>query len=147
MLPTAQGSPNPGQTSGDVQVHRRKGGRGAGRPPAALWGQRFGSLTVEAQWYSDHKGRAWWYCKCDCGGDKFANTDALRRGWVTSCGCLRRSDPAGTQYGRLTVLQEWGRARNGAGLQRMWMCKCECGGRRLVTTAGLKWTKSCGSCK
>lgn len=31
-----------------------------------------------------------WLCICDCGGLRLATLDNLRKGWVRSCGCLKR---------------------------------------------------------
>lgn len=59
-----------------------------------LVGQRFGKLTVVEYLYSkgdrstnNRPGRMW-LCKCDCGGEKIASSYDLRKGNITSCGCL-----------------------------------------------------------
>ena len=53
---------------------------------------------------------------------------------------------AGQQVGRLLVLYEYGRAKNGAVL---WLCRCECGNECVVSGASLKnqHTQSCGCLK
>jgi hypothetical protein len=55
-------------------------------------GQRFGRLVVrERAPYRGRHGGVYWFCECDCGGNKEASTHSLRRGGVASCGCLRMS--------------------------------------------------------
>jgi hypothetical protein len=52
-------------------------------------------------------------------------------------------DLLGQKFGRLTVTA---RAENAKRGHRRWHCKCECGGRAIVSTANLRrgLTKSCG---
>ena len=57
-----------------------------------LTGQRFGKLTVVKYLCSDNnintrRGKMW-LCKCDCGGEKIASSYQLRKGNISSCGCL-----------------------------------------------------------
>ena len=52
-------------------------------------------------------------------------------------------DLAGQRFGRLLVLYEFGRAKNG---QVLWKCRCECGNECVVRSTNLKnqRTQSCG---
>lgn len=52
-----------------------------------LTGNRYGKLLVIKR-APNFKGRVAWLCKCDCGNEKIATTQLLRRGSTTSCGCL-----------------------------------------------------------
>lgn len=53
-----------------------------------LTGQRFGRLTAISRVHRPN-GKAYWLCKCDCGGETVTNGNSLRRGHSTSCGCRR----------------------------------------------------------
>ena len=56
-----------------------------------LTGKRFGKLVVLTLLdCRDSNGSACWKCKCDCGAFKVTNSDDLRRGNVSSCGCIRK---------------------------------------------------------
>lgn len=53
-----------------------------------LTGNKYGMLTVDS--LSDvqvHK-QTTWVCKCDCGGEKLVASYHLKKGLVSSCGCL-----------------------------------------------------------
>ena len=54
-----------------------------------LLGQRFGKLTVIAPLESNIRGLKQWQCQCDCGTIIKVNSNDLRTGHTTSCGCLR----------------------------------------------------------
>ena len=51
-----------------------------------LTGQRYGSLTVLAPAENIGKRTAW-HCRCDCGNEADIQTNRLRNGHTTSCGC------------------------------------------------------------
>lgn len=52
-----------------------------------LAGQRFGRLQAIGE--STEPGRKIkWVCLCDCGEVSTVNSDSLRRGHTSSCGCL-----------------------------------------------------------
>ncbi len=57
-----------------------------------LRGKRFGRLTVldeEPEQIRKENGTyIKWHCRCDCGGETWATTDALLSGHTESCGCL-----------------------------------------------------------
>lgn len=57
-----------------------------------LLGKRFGKLiVVERVDKPGQDGFFTWKCICDCGNEKLADGYTLRKGLVTSCGCLRQS--------------------------------------------------------
>ena len=61
-----------------------------GAARAKLVGQKFGRLTVvEREGYDAHK-HVIWRCRCECGGQTWAATDNLRRGYTRTCGCGKR---------------------------------------------------------
>ena len=108
--------------------------------------QRFGKLTaVSPAGRSKNRGLLW-LCKCDCGNEKPVEMHHLLRGDVKSCGCLVSSNLVGKRFGKLTVISNTGKSKNS---NILWLCKCDCGNERLVTTAYLRQgvVKSCGCVK
>lgn len=54
-----------------------------------LLNQKFGKLTVIEETSQRNKNKEiLWRCLCDCGGEKNVSTSDLKRGYVTSCGCI-----------------------------------------------------------
>ena len=115
-----------------------------------LTGQKFGHWTV-LEYDKDSK----WLCKCDCGTIKSVNTVSLRKGLSTSCGCYRTEnsrtnngkfiDETGNRYGRLIVLEK-DEALSREKHRAYWICKCDCGNIKTVSSKCLRTgkTKSCG---
>lgn len=56
-----------------------------------LTGQKFGSLTVIKPTTVKDGTHMYWLCKCDCGNMHEVASNHLKRGGVTSCGCLKTS--------------------------------------------------------
>lgn len=57
-----------------------------------LTGKVFGRLTV--LYYSHSKNRkAYWACQCSCGIAKFVQTQCLKSGNTSSCGCYKKESP------------------------------------------------------
>ena len=56
----------------------------------------FGRLTVISR-YKSVKGRAAWLCKCSCGADHVAVSNALTSGHTKSCGCWRTERNTSTE--------------------------------------------------
>ena len=54
-----------------------------------------------------------------------------------------KKDLTGQTFGRLTVIREYGRSKDG---KIMWLCRCDCGGEVVVTSDHLRseHTQSCG---
>lgn len=55
-----------------------------------LTGQTFGRLTVTGYYGKTKSGRSLWLCRCECGNEKIANSDSIKRGLTRSCDCLDR---------------------------------------------------------
>ena len=114
-----------------------------------LTGKKFGRLTVIER-AENLNGRVAWRCKCDCGNEKITTTQLLRRGTISSCGCLnselsserRFKDLSGQRFGKLTVIRQTG-IKHG---HTFWECRCDCGNITFVTSDCLKSenTQSCG---
>lgn len=51
-------------------------------------GQRFGRLTVLDSFKSEN-GKIRWFCRCDCGTEKYIISSNLGRDNSTSCGCYK----------------------------------------------------------
>lgn len=54
-----------------------------------LTGERFGKLKVIKRAENSPSGQAKWLCICDCGCETIVYANNIRRGLVTSCGCVR----------------------------------------------------------
>jgi hypothetical protein len=55
---------------------------------ADLIGREFGRLVVVSR-AGSIRGKAAWFCRCDCLGSRIATTSQLSSGAVRSCGCLQ----------------------------------------------------------
>lgn len=94
----------------------------ATKPRKDLTGQRFGKLTA-LYW---EKGKEW-YCRCDCGNEKFVTSARLRSGHTTSCGCKiyeshNLVDRTGFENDHIKVLY---RIKNSPGGSTMYKCLCK----------------------
>ena len=101
----------------------------------SLIGNRYGKLIVisraEDQLFPSGKKRVRWLCQCECGNTRVALANNLRRGAITSCGCLKKEmlsrkskkNLAGNVFGKLTAIKDIGSENN----NRIWRCRCECG--------------------
>lgn len=122
-----------------------------------MTGQRYGRLTILRRGDNDKHGHAQWWCQCDCGSpEKLINGGAIRRGLVSSCGCLQKEtmkkysesqiiDETGNTYGYLTVLHRATNASPKDG-RAQWVCQCRCGNIIVATGKGLREgsKSSCG---
>ena len=119
-------------------------------------GTRFGRLVVvdEAPIYRQPNGkvRRRFVCKCDCGNEVTIALGGLRNAGTSSCGCLQRETTSkvkslavtrGDRYGRLVVIKEAARHRDGC---RCFLCRCDCGSEVRVKLVLLRTggTQSCG---
>lgn len=117
-----------------------------------LTGQRFGQLVVLFQTEKRMDGGSIvWKCKCDCGNLAEVSSRRLIRGKVRSCGCLSnpsRKDYIGKHFGRLTVIEYAGTAKQlgKTGTANYWKCRCDCGSESIVSQTELQngGTQSCG---
>jgi hypothetical protein len=70
-----------------LTIPQRTARRRRGRPPIDLTGQRFGCLTVIAYGVGyPELPYVRWRCRCDCGNERLAISQGLRRGQARSCG-------------------------------------------------------------
>lgn len=116
-----------------------------------LTGCKFGKLTVVKKTELTEDRYAVWRCRCDCGNECNVNTKRLKRGTVTDCGCVpktemrngsKAADLTNMVFGNLTALY---RVENRRG-RTAWLCRCVCGNEVVVTNHSLRSgeTKSCG---
>lgn len=122
-------------------------------PVLDLTGQKFGRLTVIRRG-EDRGGRVAWEALCDCGNTSIPLGQNLRRGDVKSCGCLNREkaserlreagkkDLVGQTFKRWKVIRREGHK----GTNAAWLCRCECGTERRLSTGQLNDSRStsCG---
>ena len=119
-----------------------------------LTSQKFSNITVVELSHRRVSNKTMWWCKCDCGIVKEIIGADLLSGKTTSCGCvgsLKRSlrtakDLTGIRYGKLVVQHRHGAI--GATKHVTWVCLCDCGQTKVVTSTDLQQEKvmSCG-CK
>lgn len=109
-----------------------------------LTGQRFGKWTVLSECKDRSNGSIKWLCRCDCGSEKEVNGQSLRRGKSMSCGCDKKYDLTGKQFGKWRVISEI--IENTKCNKSAWRCVCECGEISNVFTRNLisGSSKSCG---
>lgn len=111
--------------------------------------KKFGRLTVleyippkeiekevpsDQRWKNSYGG--WigmWKCQCECGNIRYATTQSLLKGNVTSCGCInQREDLTGKRFGRLVVIEKIPAGdpfykRFKKAKRDYWKCRCDCG--------------------
>lgn len=115
-----------------------------------LVGQKFGKLLVIKEIpYEERieKKHATWLCKCDCGNEIIATGYHLKRGDISSCGCIRQLDITGKKYGKLTAVSRDNEfSAQHKHKHSFWKCKCECGNEITVYLGHLQTghTTSCG---
>jgi len=119
-----------------------------------LTGQTFGKLEVlkYAGLIPTGKQRqSAWLCRCKCGKEVVIRHSGLKSNGTKSCGCHQKQrafeanikDLTGQKFQMLTVLR-YAETRNG---NAYWLCECECGNKKSISTSCLKsGQKSCG-CK
>jgi len=91
----------------------------------------------------------YWFCRCDCGTEKYVYELSLENGSSKSCGCSRKETMTnkysnsliGQRFGKLTVLA-YDHSKGGI----YWKCLCDCGNEIILRTSALKQdnTSSCG---
>ncbi len=119
-----------------------------GRPAIDLTNQKFGKLTaVEIVEHCGEHKPVKWRCVCDCGNEKIVDSQLLRRGFITDCGCGVTSRLVGERFGKLLVLSDSKRRYKKSG-GIVWKCLCDCGNITYVATNNLMAKKnktvSCG---
>ena len=102
------------------------------RDTDSLIGKRFAYWTVVERVYTE-KG-AYWLCECDCGNRRKVKANDLVSGKSTSCGCKRAEDLSGRKFGKWSVIKRDYDSKN----EVRWICKCDCGTIKTVSSASLK---------
>lgn len=81
------------------QSHLRSGAvtscscsKNVGKNRLNLTDRRFGKLTVIAATDQRKNGQTVWYCRCDCGKQKYVQTTYLTTGDTQSCGCYKKQN-------------------------------------------------------
>lgn len=111
----------------------------------------FNKLTVLKYEVRGEKQVTYFYCRCECGNEKWIQAGQVKNGRQKSCGCLKKQtnfekyNLKGKRFGKLTVLREFGKGSRGF----IWECKCDCGKTIKVvnddiTRTRAKDTASCG---
>lgn len=116
-----------------------------------LTGKKYGFLTVLKRDETKPKGHGkpvYWICKCECGNIVSVSGVHLKTGHTKSCGCYNPTsinfiNEIGNKYGRLTVVEEAGRDKDG---RVLWRCLCECGNEKITLGKSLRagLVLSCG---
>jgi hypothetical protein len=114
-----------------------------------ITGKRFGKLLVLSFSHKNKNGETIYLCKCDCGSEKLIRRLSLASGNTKSCGCLsneKRADFTGKTFGKLIVIERTSKPENSNKKDRFWLCKCECGNIKVVSSYNLRSgvVKSCG---
>ena len=105
-----------------------------------LCGRQFGKLTVMELMPERQDRYALYRCRCECGNEILVNSKRLKRGSIRGCAeCWDFKgkvvyDLTGQQFGMLTVERM---ADERKSERRTWLCRCQCGNLREVTTHDL----------
>lgn len=112
-----------------------------------LVGNKIGMLTVLKR--KRENNRTLYYCKCECGTEKWMRDDVLKKS--KSCGCLQKEhlfkfkDLTGKKIGKLLVIERTNKRNKNNG-SVIWKCKCDCGNYVEVPSKNLTRleVRSCG---
>lgn len=127
----------------DPRANKGAAVKGAWAMRKDLSGMVFGRWTVVAFAGHTTSGKALWQCRCECGVMRKRETTLLKTGANIGCGCMRYEDLSGRRFGKLTAVAVAGGGDDG---RTRWLCKCDCGGEKVVRASLLKGgvTGSCG---
>src|SRR4051812_45407686 len=106
-----------------------------------LTGQKFNDLL--AIYSKKENGKVYWWCRCNCGNEKFILNYKLKNGETKSCGCRKTNKPfdptfIGQKFGKLVVISFSHKGRVGKSTKHFWNCKCDCGNETKVPKGALK---------
>ena len=113
-------------------------------------GDKVGMLTLLDK--KRENKRTYFYCKCDCGNEKWIRADSIGIGKTVSCGCYnaknnfyKPKELKGKKFGRLVALKPTAE-RDKNNYSVIWKCKCSCGNIAFVAEHDLfrGKIKSCG---
>ena len=105
-------------------------------------GQRFGRWTVLDRVAATPRGERKYFCRCDCGTERYVLERSLKHGGSQSCGCLRKERAhQATAYNLLGQtfddLKVIGRSKKRTKMGAYWTCLCSCGYTCEATAAEL----------
>jgi hypothetical protein len=60
------------------------------KAPLDITDQKFGRFTALYLAFKRPNRESVWFCRCDCGNERFVGFTQLRQGKSQSCGCLQR---------------------------------------------------------
>lgn len=75
-------------------------------------GDRFGKLIAVAFHHSSANRSSYWLYSCDCGGEVIARNTHVRKGDVSSCGCIRRERFMKHDMSQTSLFVAWVNMRN-----------------------------------
>ena len=117
-------------------------------------GMRIGCFTIldESEPYIGKSGKKYkkWLCRCDCGNIKSIADSNLKTGRSKSCGECKKevNDLTGEQFGLLKVLEQGEDYIGTKGIERTWICECQCEQKTIRSYREYKllhgYAKSCG---
>ena len=112
-------------------------------------GKTFGQLIVlsRAEKRGDLASRCIRYnCQCSCGKIVEVNSNSLKTGHTTSCGCSRKgkniTNLLNKKFNHLLVIQELPERNKDRKVR--WLCRCDCGTEVVMTGSQLAKANSCG---
>lgn len=112
-------------------------------------GEQHGLLEIR-DWKREGD-RTYFYCRCECGNEKWIRADLVIGGTTTSCGCraaetqFKPVDLTGRSFGRLKAIRPTEkRAKHNKSV--IWLCECRCGKMVEVAEGRLikEQVRSCG---
>lgn len=98
-------------------------------------GKKYGLLTIVDR--KRENKRTYYYCKCECGNEKWIRADTVNSGRQKSCGCLQKQtqfkykDLTGMRFSRLIVVSKTDKRDSNGCI--IWNCKCDCGNFKEVS--------------
>lgn len=102
-----------------------------------LTGEKVARWTVIRKGPERYRTEYAYWCRCECGTEKYVRPAGLNNGDSKSCGCLRAemvdgSRFVGKRYGKIVVLEKTSAQKEG---KHCWLyrCRCDCGKELLLT--------------
>lgn len=112
-----------------------------------LTGSRIGKLLLLQRKRENNK--TYYYCKCDCGNEKWIRADKIGEDKINNCGCERvyhYTDLSNKKFGKLQPIKVVDNSKNNG---YIWLCKCDCGNEKEIVMSSLisGASTSCGCIK
>jgi hypothetical protein len=107
-------------------------------------GQKFGNLTA-IEFVERKNNMSYWRFRCDCGKEYVCAVGNIVKRNGRSCTCNKKpkKNLTGMKFGRLTAIKPLRQGKQGMWI---WLCKCDCGNTKEVSSTQLlqHLTTSCG---